>query len=73
MDVLKPGMPSAVHVTRGVSYLVIQNIVTNAVTVMSFAILARLISPKEMSNSRITSSPGDDGNVYVGRVGMSSR
>jgi hypothetical protein len=37
-----------VHFTRGASYLVIQNLGVKAVTIVSFAILARIISPKEM-------------------------
>ncbi|HKM77806.1 MAG TPA: oligosaccharide flippase family protein, partial [Candidatus Bathyarchaeia archaeon] len=52
------GMPGAsrdsnssdqhVHFTRGASYLIIQNLSLNALSVVSFIILARLISPKEM-------------------------
>ncbi|HYW01938.1 MAG TPA: hypothetical protein VE862_10740, partial [Candidatus Acidoferrum sp.] len=37
-----------VHFTRGASYLVMQNLSVNALSVVSFVILARLISPKEM-------------------------
>lgn len=45
---MKPGMPTAVHVSRGASYLVIQTIFANAVTIVAFAVLARIITPKEM-------------------------
>jgi len=38
----------AVHVARGTSYFIIQNVVTSAAMVVSFAILARLLSPQEM-------------------------
>lgn len=33
---------------RGASYLILQNLGTNVVTILAFVILARLISPKEM-------------------------
>ena len=38
----------AVHVARGASYITIQNLTGSAAMVVSFAILARLITPKEM-------------------------
>jgi len=39
---------TAVRISRGASYLIAQTVVSNAVLVVSFAILARLITPKEM-------------------------
>ena len=39
---------STVHVARGTSYIIIQNITASAAMVVSFAVLARLITPKEM-------------------------
>ncbi len=39
---------NAVRVARGASYFIIQNLSTNAAMVVSFAVLARLITPKEM-------------------------
>jgi O-antigen/teichoic acid export membrane protein len=43
-----PSQPSAVHVARGASYFMIQNLTTSAAQIVSFAILARLITTKEM-------------------------
>jgi stage V sporulation protein B len=40
--------PKAVDVARGSFYLTLQNVITNIVVVASFAILARLITPKDM-------------------------
>ena len=37
-----------VHLTRGASYLIVQNLGLNVISIVAFAILARLISPKEM-------------------------
>lgn len=39
---------SAVHVARGTSYIIIQTVVANAAQIVSFALLARLITPIEM-------------------------
>jgi len=39
---------SAVHVARGASYIFLQNVAMNAMMVVSFSILARLITPIEM-------------------------
>ena len=39
---------NAVHVARGASYIAIQNLTANAAMVVSFAILARLITTKDM-------------------------
>lgn len=39
---------TSVHVARGASYIIMQNIVTNGAQVVTFAILARLITPMEM-------------------------
>ncbi|MGD0424220.1 MAG: oligosaccharide flippase family protein [Candidatus Bathyarchaeia archaeon] len=39
---------SAVEISRGASYLVIQTVVTSIVQVISFAILARIITPSEV-------------------------
>lgn len=39
---------NAVHVARGTSYIVIQGMTNSAAMVVSFAVLARLITPKEM-------------------------
>jgi len=44
----EPHVPSAVHVTRGASYLIMQSLATNAVSIVTFAILARLITPSDM-------------------------
>jgi len=41
-------MPGAVHVTRGASYLIIQVLANNVVSLTAFAVLARLITPGEM-------------------------
>ncbi len=41
-------MNSAVGTARGASYFIIQSVVTNLAQVVSFAILARLITPKDM-------------------------
>jgi len=38
----------AVRISRGASYLITQTVVSNAVLVVSFAVLARLITPKEI-------------------------
>jgi len=38
----------AVRISRGASYLITQTVISNVVLVVSFAILARLITPKEM-------------------------
>ncbi len=38
----------AVHLARGTSYIIVQNITTSAAMIVSFAILARIITPKEM-------------------------
>ena len=39
---------TAVHVARGASYVFLQNVATSIMMVVSFAILARLITPAEM-------------------------
>jgi O-antigen/teichoic acid export membrane protein len=41
-------MVSAVEVSRGASYLTIQTVVTSAAQVLSFAILARILTPSEV-------------------------
>jgi len=41
-------MPGAVQVTRGASYLIIQVLANNVVSLTAFAVLARLITPGEM-------------------------
>ncbi len=41
------------HLSRGASYLIIQNLGVNAVTILSFAVLARLISPEQMGTYAI--------------------
>lgn len=38
----------AVHVARGASYVIVKNSVTTAILALSFAVLARLITPSEM-------------------------
>ena len=48
MTVQTPAPTSAVHVARGTSYFIIQNLTTIVAQIVSFAILARLITPKEM-------------------------
>jgi O-antigen/teichoic acid export membrane protein len=49
-DALKAAGSSAdrVHFTRGASYLIIQTFSVNAITVVAFVVLARLITVKEM-------------------------
>jgi O-antigen/teichoic acid export membrane protein len=54
---------SAVHVARGTSYVIIQNLTTNVAQIVSFAILARLIAPKEMGILAVLSLL--DGACYV--------
>jgi len=44
----RPEQSTAVHVAKGASYIFLQNIATNIMMVVSFAILARLITPVEM-------------------------
>ena len=48
MTVQTPAPTSAVHVARGASYVTIQNLTTSLAQIVSFTILARLITPKEM-------------------------
>lgn len=40
--------PSTVHVARGVSYIILQTIITSAGQAVAFAILARLVTTSEM-------------------------
>jgi O-antigen/teichoic acid export membrane protein len=40
--------PDAVHVARGTSYVTLQTLITSAAQIVSFAVLARLITTKEM-------------------------
>jgi O-antigen/teichoic acid export membrane protein len=44
---------NAVHVARGSSYLLLQNMATNVMMVVSFSILARLITPLEMGGMAV--------------------
>jgi len=44
---------TAVHVAKGASYIFLQNIATNVMMVVSFAILARLITPAEMGGMAV--------------------
>jgi len=44
---------TAVHVARGSSYLLLQNMATNVMMVVSFSILARLITPLEMGGMAV--------------------
>lgn len=48
MTAQTPAPTSAVHVARGTSYFIIQNLTASVAQIVSFAILARLITPKEM-------------------------
>jgi len=41
-------MGSAVAASRGVSYLIIQTVVTSVAQILAFAILARIITPAEV-------------------------
>jgi len=43
----------AVHVARGASYILLQGMTTNGMMVVSFAILARLITPVEMGEMAV--------------------
>ena len=49
----RPERSVAVHVARGASYIFLQNIATNIMMVVSFAILARLITPVEMGGMAV--------------------
>jgi len=44
---------TAVHVARGSSYLLLQSMATNVMMVVSFSILARLITPLEMGGMAV--------------------
>jgi len=44
---------TAVHVARGSSYLLLQNMATNVMMIVSFSILARLITPMEMGGMAV--------------------
>lgn len=48
MTTQTPAPTSAVHVARGASYFMIQNLITSAGQIVSFAILARIITTQEM-------------------------
>jgi len=43
-----PGVTPAIIVSRGASYLAIQNVITTVAQVVAFAILARIITPEQM-------------------------
>ena len=43
-----PGATPAIIVSRGASYLAIQNVITTVAQVVAFAILARIITPEQM-------------------------
>lgn len=47
------GASVAVHVAKGASYIVFQNVVTNGMLVVCFSILARLITPVEMGEMAV--------------------
>ncbi|MCJ7506469.1 glycosyltransferase [Candidatus Bathyarchaeota archaeon] len=49
----RPEDSTAVHVARGESYIFLQNITTNFMMVISFSILARLITPVEMGGMAV--------------------
>ncbi len=62
---------TAVHVARGSSYLLLQNMATNVMMVVSFAILARLITPLEMGGMAVLMMVVGASRV-VACIGMSS-
>jgi len=49
----RPEQSTAVHVAKDASYIFLQNIATNIMMVVSFAILARLITPVEMGGMAV--------------------